>query len=102
MLLVLRYVYKNQQIQERFIKFLHCENGISGKALKKIDCLTNDLQLDISKCRGQCYDGAANMAGQFSGLATRIQEINPLAFYTHCASHRLNLCVAAGCQIQSV
>ena len=31
------------------------------------------------------------MAGHYSGLATRILQINPLALYTHCASHRLSL-----------
>ena len=42
------------------------------------------------------------MAGQYSGLAARILKINPLALYTHCASHRLNLCVVAACRIQYV
>ena len=102
--LVLRYVDRNREIQERFVKFIHCDSGISGNALKDkvLNCLTKELQLDINNCRGQCYDGASNMAGQYSGLAARICQINPLALYTHCASHRLNLCVAAACQIQSV
>ena len=47
-------------------------------------------------------DGAGNMAGKFSGLSTRILEDNPLALCTHCSSHRLNLCLAASCQIQSI
>ena len=102
--LVVRYVDRNREIQERFVTFIHCDSGISGKALKDklITCITKELQLDINKCRGQCYDGAANMASQYSGLATRSRQINPLALYTHCASHRLNLCVATACQIQSV
>ena len=102
--LVLRYVDPQGQIQERFIKFIHCDAGISGEALKDkvIHCVTEELKLDLQKCRGQCYDGAGNMAGKCRGLAARILRLNDLAIYTHCASHRLNLCVAASCQIQNV
>ena len=102
--LVLGYVDKNREIQGRFIKFIHCDSGISGEALKDtlINCLQNELELDISCCRGQCYDRAANMAGHYSGLAAHILQSNPLALYTHCASHRLNLFVAAACHIQCV
>ena len=42
------------------------------------------------------------MAGKCSGAAARISEENKLNIYTHCASHRLNLCVAALCSLQSV
>ena len=31
MLLVLFYVDRNREIQERFVTFIHCDNGISGK-----------------------------------------------------------------------
>ena len=95
--LVLRYVDRKGEIQERFLRYITCDTGTTGEALKDkiLACLTNDLNLDIMKCRGQCYDGAGNMAGKFSGLASRILQINDLALYTHCASHRLNLAVAA-------
>ena len=77
---------------------------MSGIALKKkvFECITQELNLKLEDCRGQCYDGAGNMAGKFSGLSTRILEDNPLALYTHCSSHQLNLYVAASCQIQSI
>ena len=44
-------------------------------------------------CRGQGYDGAANMSGVYSGfrMQTRIKEMEPLAKYVHCAAHNLNL-----------
>uniref|UniRef100_A0A3B3RTZ4 HAT C-terminal dimerisation domain-containing protein n=1 Tax=Paramormyrops kingsleyae TaxID=1676925 RepID=A0A3B3RTZ4_9TELE len=47
--------------------------------------------LDISKCRGQGYDGAANMSGIYLGVQARIWEKEPLATYVHCAAHNLNL-----------
>ena len=97
--LVLRYVDEKGEICERFIKFIHCDDGIKGKALadKIVNCVVNELGLDIKNCRGQCYDGAANMAGVHSGVAANILKQNDLALYTHCASHRLNLCVASAC-----
>ena len=95
--LVIRYVDCSNIIQVRFIKFIHCNEGVSGEALKDkiIDCLLNELNLDVENCRGQCYDGAGNMAGKYSGVAACILNLNPLALFTHCASHRLNLCIAA-------
>ena len=50
-------------------------------------------QLPISKCRGQAYDGASNMAGIIKGVAARIQNKEPSAVYVHCLVHSLNLCL---------
>ena len=82
--LILRYINRNGEIQERFLKFIKCDNGISGDALKDkiINCLTKQLNLKLEDCRGQCYNVTGNMAGKFSGLATRILSIIPLAFHT--------------------
>ena len=68
--LVLRYVDKNGEINERFMKYIPCDTGTTGEALtqKILNTLTHDLNLDIGNCRGQCYDGAGNMAGKFSGV----------------------------------
>uniref|UniRef100_A0A3B4ZPX6 DUF4371 domain-containing protein n=1 Tax=Stegastes partitus TaxID=144197 RepID=A0A3B4ZPX6_9TELE len=46
---------------------------------------------DLSKCRGQGYDGATNMSGAYSGVQARIAEREPLARYVDCAAHNLNL-----------
>lgn len=42
------------------------------------------------------------MAGQTKGTAARIQSLYPKAVYTHCAAHRLNLCVVKCCSIREV
>lgn len=100
MLLVLRYVDPQGQIQELFPKFIYCDIRISEAALsdKVIHCVTEELKLDLQKCRGECYDAAGSMAGKCCSLAGKCRA---LAIYTHCASHCLNLCVAASCQIQN-
>ena len=53
--------------------------------------------LSMDDCRGQCYDGAGNMAGQFNGASSLIKQQHEKAIYVHCMNHRLNLCVADTC-----
>ncbi|GBN43277.1 hypothetical protein AVEN_230600-1 [Araneus ventricosus] len=60
------------------------------------------LGLDLKKMRGQGYDGAATMRGQFRGVHTSIKEKLPLALYTHCSSHSLNLCLSDTSNIPSI
>ncbi|GBM23764.1 hypothetical protein AVEN_271126-1 [Araneus ventricosus] len=52
--------------------------------------------------RGQGYDGAATMRGQFRGVQASIKEKLPLALYTHCSSHSLNLCLSDASNIPSI
>ena len=52
------------------------------------------LNLTLAKARGQCYDGASNMSGVRSGVAKKIQDEQPQAFFTHCYGHALNLAVS--------
>ena len=49
------------------------------------------LNVCLSQCREQCYDGATNTAGSRNGVATQIQRIEPRAMFTHCHGHTLNL-----------
>ena len=52
------------------------------------------LNLSLNKVRGQCYDGAATMAGARSGVSTKLLSEEPRALYTHCYGHTLNLACA--------
>lgn len=56
------------------------------------DCLIR-MNLNWSRCRAQCYDGASNMAGHRSGVATQVPSLEPRAIFTHCFGHSLNLAV---------
>ena len=58
----------------------------------------NLSHLDI---RGQCYNGASNMAGARTGCMAVIQKEAPKAVYFHCASHPLNLAIVSACNIQA-
>ena len=101
--LVLRYVSPTREIKEHFIEFLSCKDGVTGEALSTL--ILSSLQrygLDVKLLRGQGYDGAGAMAGCISGIAARILQQCPLAFYIHCISHKLNLVIVNACQVQAV
>ena len=100
--LIIRYVDKHLEIQESFMRFVECECGTTGVLLDLIERCCHDIGLDMNLCRGQGYDGAGNMAGHCSGDAKIIQLKYPKAVYFHCASHKLNLCVAHSCRLTSV
>lgn len=49
--------------------------------------------LSLSMCRGQAYDGAANMSGIRSGVQALVKKECDRTLYVHCLAHSLNLCV---------
>lgn len=49
------------------------------------------MGLDLSKCRGQGYDGAAVMSDAYSGVQRQIIAKQENALYVHCCVHNLNL-----------
>ena len=51
------------------------------------------MGVSLCQCRGQCYDGASNMAGHRNGVAVQIQSEEKRAVYTHCYRHALNLAI---------
>lgn len=74
------------EVHEDFLGFYNIPN------IQFKDALTR-LQLSLTNCRGQCYDGASNMLGKRSGVAKQKQECQPKAHITHCHGHCLSLSV---------
>lgn len=86
-----RYVDESLLVHESFLGFYETP---STDAKTLFDILIDVLlrfDLQLNKCRGQCYDGASNMSGDFTGLQTRIRELVKRAYYVHCAGHNLSL-----------
>ena len=93
----------NSKPCEKFLGFLECVNGVTGEAIADtILTQLNSWQLPASLLRGQGYDGAGAMSGYIRGVAARISTHYPKALYTHCAAHRLNLCIVKCCSIREV
>ena len=42
------------------------------------------------------------MSSEKAGVQAKIKEISPLAVYTHCYAHCLNLSIASTCNLQEV
>lgn len=47
--------------------------------------------IPLQECRGQGYDNGAKMSGKVKGVQPQILNVNPLATFSPCASHTLNL-----------
>ncbi|XP_062085549.1 uncharacterized protein LOC133791646 [Humulus lupulus] len=68
MVVMFRYVDKRGCVIERFIGIEHVPNTTTISLKIAIDKLFSKHGLSISKLRGQGYDGASNMSGEFNGL----------------------------------
>ena len=98
----IRFVDKDNNIREVFLGFLNVHR-ITGEALaEKVFNFYEEVGLNVSDMRGQCFDGASNMSGQKKGLSAFIQIQNSKAVYTHCNSHILNLSIASASKLLDV
>ncbi|XP_021804545.1 zinc finger MYM-type protein 1-like [Prunus avium] len=91
MAVVFRYVDKSGDVIEMFVGIQHISDTTSNSLNEAIDTLFSREELNISMLRGQGYDGASNMKGEFNDLKTHILRENPCAYYIHCFAHPLQL-----------
>ena len=89
----IRFVNDNLETEEYFLGFYETSKTSAETLFRLLKDVLTRLALPVSKCRGQCYDGAANMAGVRTGLQARMLELEPRALYVHCTAHVLNLVV---------
>ncbi|XP_021995921.1 zinc finger MYM-type protein 1-like [Helianthus annuus] len=93
MAVVVRFVDKLWAVRESFIRIIHVKDTASTTLKQAIDDLLASNQLSINTVRGQSYDGASNMRGEFNGLKALILKDNPSAHYIHCFAHQLQLVI---------
>ncbi|XP_042446656.1 zinc finger MYM-type protein 1-like [Zingiber officinale] len=98
MAVVIRYVNKYGEVIERFITVVHVATTTAACLKEAIDSLFAKYGLSVARLRGQGYDGASNMSGEFNGLKSLIMKENPYALYVHCFAHQLQLVVVAVAQ----
>lgn len=95
-MLLLRYakhdaVNNDWEITERFIQFKDFCRKTGKEIADMIENVLQDHGMDIADCRGQGYDSGANMSGKIKRVQAHIMKKNPLATYSSCAAHTLNL-----------
>lgn len=94
--IIIRYVKIADQkpsVQESFLSFV---NIISSTGENLANFLIEELKvlgIKIADYRGQSYDNASNMKGEYKGVKSRILEINNKALYTPCGGHDINLVI---------
>lgn len=87
----LRTVDDRLNIDEDFVG-LYCTESTDSETLYNLvlDVFTR-FDIDIHKCRGQCFDGASNVSGVHTGLQARLRTDEPRALFVHCYAHSLSL-----------
>lgn len=92
--IVLRWVDDTDfSVPEEFVGMYVVPAIDSDTLLSTLKDTLVELNLPLSKARGQCYDGASTMSGVRNGIAAQICK-EPRAVYTHCYGHSLNLAAA--------
>ena len=89
----------NYAIKEVLLDFVPLEGANGASIAEGIITSLQSNSIDISKCRGQVYDGASCMSSQKVGVQSRIKALSPLALNMHCRCHVLNLSIASACSI---
>ena len=105
--LCLRFVDQSSlndpHVKECLINFMHLERTNATMISRKILESLSDpsISLDPSNIRGQAYDGVSVMSSGKEGVQAKIKEISPLALFTHCYAHCLNLSIATSCKLSN-
>lgn len=97
---ILRYVI-NGDIIESFLQFTDVSKTDTESLYNCLCDTLAHLGLSLNLLRGQGYDGAANMSGQYTGVRARVLQKNPKAPYVHCNCHCLNLVLVDACKTTS-
>lgn len=94
LVLCFRYVDSELDVHEDFVGFYQIPNIAANTIVSVINDTLMRFDLNMSRCRGQCYDGASNMSGVRNGVKTQLLRQEKRALYTHCYGHVLSLSVA--------
>lgn len=95
MALVLRFVDNDGFIREQFFDILHVKYTTSMTSKKELSSILCRYALNVQNMRGQGYDGASNMRGEWNMLQALFLGECPFAYYIHCMAHRLQLALVS-------
>ncbi|CAN0904387.1 Zinc finger MYM-type protein 1 [Linum grandiflorum] len=82
------------------LRYVNSVAETSAETLKEAICdVLSQYDLQVDKLRGQGYDGASNMPGQFNGLKALFLRDSPYAYFVHCFAHRLHLALLTSAKV---
>ena len=87
----LRWADDEFEAHEEFIGLYEIFNLTVNTLVAAIKDTLLRMNLNLSRCRGQCNDGAGKMSGAKHGTPTQILKEEERAFYTHCYGHSLGV-----------
>ena len=95
--LIIRYVDKQFQIQERLLKISEINHKMGDGFAPNVITMLDDLQLPLGNVRFQCYGTTASMSGAYNGaqFSERLGRTIP---YITCQGHKANLCFEHSCK----
>ncbi|XP_047964971.1 uncharacterized protein LOC125209409 [Salvia hispanica] len=92
MALVLRYVNNDGEIVERLKALVHVTDTTTKSLKEGINLVVFAKHgLSLSRLRGQGYDGASNMRGEYNDLKSLILNENPSANMNDAINHRVRM-----------
>ena len=74
---------------------VHVSDTTTSTLKESIYTVLASNDLSVQDIRGQGYDGASNMRGEWNGLKALILKDCPYAYYVHCMAHQLQLALVA-------
>ncbi|XP_022883358.1 uncharacterized protein LOC111400160 [Olea europaea var. sylvestris] len=91
MAIILRFVNGQGILTERYFDIKSVSDTTSSSLKNEIVNVLAQHELEVSKMRGQGYDGASNMQGAWNGLQALFLRDCPYTYYVYCFAHRLQL-----------
>lgn len=86
-----RWVDLDLEVHEEFFGLYQVSDIAANTIVSVITDTLLRMNVTFSRCRGQCYDGAKNMAGGRGGVSKQIMDKEKRALFSHCYGHSLNL-----------
>ena len=93
LVLCFRWVDDHLEVHKEFIGLYQISDVSADTVVAVIKGTLIRMNLNLNRCRRQCYDGAGSMAGAHKGVATQISSEEPRALFTQFYGHALNLAV---------
>jgi len=86
LVICIRWVNEQLQPQEDFISLYNVDDISANTIIATIKVRMN---LALSNCRRQCYDGASAISGARSEVAKQLNKDENRAVFLHCYGHAL-------------